>query len=94
MRMRAQELPDAIQESYVRRHERLGEQCCRLRIELSLIAISAEQGAIEQEESAQQHEKHRADKAREQAEPHVLARSTPDSLTAFSRSANVCHAYA
>ena len=58
--------------------KRFGEECRGLCVELSLVAIRTEQRAIEQEKSAQQHEKHRANETREQAEPDTLVCPAPD----------------
>jgi hypothetical protein len=43
------------------RQEGLGEQCRGLGVELGLVPVGTEQSAVEQEKTAQQHEKYRTD---------------------------------
>jgi hypothetical protein len=75
------------------RHERLREQGRRPSVELRLITIRTQQRSIEEQEPAQQHEKHRADEAREQAEAYPRTHVPPDRLTPVYRPTNVCHTY-
>ncbi|MFL5605372.1 MAG: hypothetical protein ACJ8AD_02880 [Gemmatimonadaceae bacterium] len=78
MRAHIRELVDSIEHGRMPCQKGLGEQGRRLRVELSLIAVGTQQGAVEQEKAAQQHEKYRADEAREQAEADALVCPAPD----------------
>jgi hypothetical protein len=53
----------SVEQIALRGHERFREQSGRLRIQLCLIAIRAQERAVEQKQPAKEYQKHRAEEA-------------------------------